>query len=206
MRKLAFLLMLAGVGLAYLYPLYQEQSAGKVFAEKRIFDRAQGGWQNGWNTIDLEIMESQSPVRIRLKGTISSGAFFQNNVLPLKLELDGPDGKVFETLLEINNRENNDNSRGNEKAVFANTPEFGILSSGKHTLTSKLEIDKDFSLLTMDATFIENVNFVDNQFRDVGLGMFVSGMLLLIVSRRRKPSGTSAPVKSEPEKSRWGRR
>ncbi len=200
MRKFAFLLMLAGVGLAYLYPLYQQQATGEVFAEKRIFDRSVGGWQNGWQTAELDIREDQSPVRIRLKGTISSGAFFLNNIMPLKLELDGPDGKVFETTLEINNRENNDNSRGNEKAIFANTAEFGILASGTHKLTPTLQIDSDVNLLTMDAAFVANVNFVDNRYRDIGLGLFVAGMLLMIVGRRRRKSV------SEPPKSRWGRR
>jgi hypothetical protein len=202
MRKLAFLLMLAGVGLAYLYPLYQEQSAGEVFAGKRIFDRSSGGWENGWQTAELDISETQSPVRIRLKGTISSGAYFQNNVLPLTLELDGPDGKVFETTLVINNRENNDASRGTEKAIFANTVEFGILASGKHVLTASTSLDRDISLLTMDAAFVANVNAIDNQYRDIGLGMFVGGMLLLIVTRKRRKNKPQ-PAKA---KSQWGRR
>lgn len=200
MRKFAFLLMLAGVGLAYLYPLYQQQATGEVFAEKRIFDRSAGGWQNGWQTAELDIREDQSPVRIRLKGVISSGAFFLNNIMPLKLELDGPDGKVFETTLEINNRENNDNSRGDEKAIFANTAEFGILASGPHKLIPTLQIDSDVNLLTMDAAFVANVNLVDNRYRDIGLGLFVAGMLLMIVGRRRRK-----PV-DVPPKSRWGRR
>jgi hypothetical protein len=202
MRKLAFLLMLAGVGLAYLYPLYQDQSAGEVFAGKRIFDCSLGGWGNGRQTVEVDISESQSPVRIRLKGTISSGAYFQNNVLPLRLELDGPDGKVFETTLEINNRENNDASRGSERAIFANTVEFGILASGKHVLTASTSLERDINLLTMDAAFVANVNAIDNQYRDIGIGMLVGGMFLLIVGRKRKKNKPE-PVKV---KSHWGRR
>lgn len=208
MRFLGFLILLVGLGLGYLYPLFQEQFTGKEFVRERVFDRTSGGWKNGWRVAKVTIKESDNPVRIRFTGHILSGNYFLNNTLPLDVVLDGADGTVLSTQLQINARENQNESVTNERSVQIATTEFGVIADGEYTLRVTSPITRDVNLDWMDAIFVSQVAIRDEQFRPIGLGMMMLGLALIIFGRRRaKNRSKAAEVKQEAErkKSRWGR-
>ena len=208
MRKLGFIIMFAGLGLAYLYPLFQEQFTGEEFARERIFDRNDGGWQNGWREVEVEIKESNNPIRIRFTGNILSGNYFLNNTLPLAVKLDGADGTILSTELQINGRENQNESATNERTVQVATTEFGVIENGQYTLIVTSPITRDVNLNWMDAVFVSNVQVRDERFRPIGLGMMIAGLAMLIFGRRRKRKRSKAKVvsgKTKSKPSRWGR-
>lgn len=208
MRKIGFILMFAGLGLAYLYPLFQEQFTGEEFARERIFDRSQGGWQNGWQTVEVNINEARNPVRIRFIGHILSGNYFLNNTLPLVVVLDNAEGTILSTTLQINGRENQNESATNERTVQVATTEFGVIENGKYTLKVTSPISRDVNLNWMDAIFVSNVTVRDTQFRPIGLGMMIAGLAMVIFGRRRKKKrakSSAVAQNSKPKRSRWGR-
>lgn len=201
MRKIGFLLMLFGVALAGLYPLYQEQFTGQEIARHRIFDRNDGGWQNGWREASVTLEESQSPLRIRFTGHVLPGNYLADNSLPLDVELRGSDGVVFASRLEISVRENPNESASNERSVQIATTEFGVIANGIHTLKVTSPLERDVNLNWMDAIFVANVAVRDTQFRDIGIGMFAAGLLMVIAGRKRRKKDKRKPVRL----SRWGR-
>ncbi|MGB7336255.1 MAG: hypothetical protein WBD01_10750 [Salaquimonas sp.] len=207
MRKIGFLLIIVGVGLAYLYPLFQEQFTGKEFARERIFDRTKGGWQNGWREVDINLTEANNPVRIRLIGHVLSGNYFLNNTLPLQVNLSGANGTVLSTDLQINARENQNESVTNERTVQIATTEFGVIEDGIYRLSVTSSIARDVNLNWMDAIFVSNVTVRDESFRNIGLGLMMGGLLMVMFGRKRRRLNAPNRVaeKSAKKPSRWGR-
>ena len=206
MRFVAVLLVLAGLGFAFGYPLYQLDYSGKEFARERVFDRNDGGWKNGWKPIQIEITESQNPVRIRLIGEILSGEYFMNNTLPLTVDLQGPEGKVLSSAVQMNSRENSDQSGASQRRIQISTTDFGIVANGTHTLTVAMQVDRDVSLNWMDAAFIANVQKPDYSYQPIGLSLTVMGVILFVIGSKRRRRAKMKAVANKPKPSRWGRR
>lgn len=201
-RFFGILLIIAGFGLAFGYPIYQKDFAGQEFARERVFDRENGGWQHGWKSVDVQITEDQSPVRIRLSGEILPGEYDLPATVPITLDLQGPDGKVLSDALQLGTGENNTQSGGKARKLSISTTDFGIIASGLHHLNAVLQTDQDISLSYLDAVFIANIPETNQDYIYFGFGLTGFGAFLYLV-------GTRMRKKRRKEKSQsvhWGRR
>lgn len=203
MRLIGFLLVLAGLGLAVGYPLYQSDFTGTEVHRERIYDRKIGGNINSWYPVTIDLKEVQGPVRIRLEGQRASGDNYIGTNYPVEIELTGPQGTVLSAGLDINLASDPNKPNPGEQRLYANAPDFDVIASGPHTLKVTPQLDRDVSVLWMDAIFLANVERPTNDYLRPGLIMVGLGLGMSFLGGRRRKSRKE---KTRPEPRRWGRR
>lgn len=200
MRKLAVLLIVAGMVVAIGYHLYLKEFSGSDLGRVRVFDRVSGGWENGWQSAKLRLEPADSPMFIRFKGEILPGIFHLPNTVPLKLELSGPEGPVISGEFALSTGENDDQAGNSLRKLSYTLPQFGIIASGEHVLTTRIMFERDINLSWLDAEFVGNAEPVDERIYVGSLGAVIGGILLFIVSRGgNRGDGPRRP------KIKWGR-
>jgi len=202
-RFLAALMMIAGLGLAFALPFWQLDYSGREVATGQVFDRADGGWRNGWHPVEVHLEEKDNPVRIHLEGEILPGQFMQAATIPVQATVTGPTGIVLSGDFQMAILEGNDPSSRKPKMIRLVLPEFGVFESGFHTLDVTTTLERDISLDQVNATFLANAEVPDNQYREPGLWLAGIGLLIYLVSGRRRKRKSAEPEKPGP--SRWGR-
>jgi len=202
MRLLGFLLIVVGLALAIGLPLYQSDFTGEEITQKRIYDRSVAGNTNVWTPLTLDLSEAQNPVRIRLEGSRAKGGSYAGTGYPVSVELTGPQGTVLSAGLDINLTSESAGGPPDEQRLYANLPDFDVIADGPHTLSVTPQLDRDISVLWMDAEFLANVQRPDNTWFRPGLVTAGIGAAMVFIGNRRrkakKPGADKAP--------RWGRR
>lgn len=201
MRFLSVVLILLGLAIAFALPLYQTDFAGKTVETATVFDRASGGWRDGWKDHDTDLTEAGGPYRIRLKGTLISGTTNMPSTLPVFVEMTGPQGPVLSGEFQLGVREENPNSTTAAERLFISLPEFDALAGGTHTLSVRLLTGGDINLARMEAEIVGNAQAADYSFTSAGLGIFAIGTLLYLLSARRRKKARKAKARAR----RWGR-
>lgn len=203
MRLVAILLILAGFALAFGYPLYQADFTGDEIARLDLYDRARDGNTNEWQARTVNLTEADNPVRVRLEGKRAGGDSFIGSSLPVNIEVEGPEGIVMATGLDMRLASDPDGGvNPSDQRLYINAPDFDILASGEHTIRASTLLQRDISLLKMEAIVLARVERPTNEYLQPGLVLAgIGGGLFIIgnaIARRRKE-------KSAPKKARWGR-
>lgn len=209
MRVVAVLLMLAGFGLAIGYPLYQADFTGEKIATLDLYDRTRDGNTNEWQARTVNLTEADNPVRIRLEGMRASGDSFIGSSLPVDIEVSGPEGIVLSTGLDM--RLASDSESGNsspnvaDQRLYINAPDFDILAPGEHTISVSTPLERDISLMKMEAIVLARVERPTNEYTRSGIVLALVGSGLYVVgyavARLRRKRGKKAKTKPR----RWGR-
>ncbi|MCB1384388.1 MAG: hypothetical protein KDJ80_00490 [Nitratireductor sp.] len=198
MRFISVLLILGGLALAFVPAIYRTDHAGDAVAQLRLFDRAGGGWRDGWRNGDVPLTADGGPYRIRLEGALLPGTANLPPQLPVYIELTGAGAVVFSGEFAFATREEGQSSGANAPHLAVSLPQFDVLEDGRYALSARLLTDNDINLATLDARIVGSAPAAGFDTLPAGLGMFGFGTLLyLIAARRRKKTG-------EP-KHRWGR-
>jgi hypothetical protein len=196
------MMILAGLGLAFVYPLYQLDYTGSEVARGTVFDRADGGWQNGWHPIEVQLGEADNPVRIHLEGEILAGQFLQTGSLPVDISVTGPNGVLLSGKFQMTIVEGNDPASRKPRRVRLVLPEFGVFENGIHRLEVTTGLTRDISLDHVEASFLAGAEVPDNRYREPGLWLAGIGLLLYLLGGRRRRRENEEPVRKS---SRWGR-
>lgn len=199
MRFLSVLLILGGLALAFVLPIYQTDFAGSGESTVTVFDRANGGWRNGWMDREVYLAEGGNPYRIRLEGRLTNNEAGLPGQLPVFVELSGPAGTVFSGEFAFGVRDQEPSSNTAVPRLFVSLPEFAILESSDHLLTVRVLSDRDISLSKVDATLVSGAEAADWSFTPVGLGIFAFGTVLYLAAGRRRRK------ERQPEQPKWGR-
>lgn len=205
MRIIGALLIIAGLGLAFGYPIYVTDFSGTEIARARVFDRNDGGWQNGFKPARVELLPRYSPMRIRIEGEVLAGEYNLENTLPLTVELTGPEGPVVSGPLAVGTGEDHSSSGARPRRINRMVPEFGIIAAGEHLLSVKLETGRDIGLSWLDAIFLANVDVPQGDYRNVGLAIAGAGVLLFAAGGRRRRGGGKGGGPAPKPGIRWGR-
>lgn len=205
MRLIGFLLVLAGLALAVGYPLYQSDFTGSEFHRERIFDRAVTGNTRDWKTVNIDLRENQNPLRIRLEGMRGDSDSYIGTNYPVSIDLTGPDGKVLSAALDMKLAADPDRPNPGELRLYINAPDFDVITSGPHSLQVTPNLERDISVLWMDAVFLQNVERPTSEFIRPGLIMAGFGAAMWFIGSRRSRKRRSRDEKAKPEPRRWGR-
>lgn len=199
MRFLSVLLILGGLALAFVLPIYQTDHAGDEVASLVVFDRTEGGWANGWRDGEVELDTDGNPYRLRLEGEFAGEVFNLPPQLPVFVELAGPQGVVFSGEFAFGVREETGRSGATDPGLFLSLPEFAVLDAGVHKLAVRLLTPRDVSLGRVDAHIVANAQAADWSFTPIGLALFAIGAVLYLVAGRRRKK------ERQGQQRKWGR-
>ncbi len=217
MRLVGIVLVLAGFALAFGYPLYQADYSGEKLTTLNLYDRERDGWKSEWQVTTVELSEADNPVRIRLEGKRAAADSFIGSTIPVSIEVEGPEGLVLSAGLDL--RLASDSQGGTnsiDQRLYINAPDFDVLVPGTHEIRTATSIERDISIMSMDAVVMTRVKRPANEYLQPGLIMAGIGAALFVVGNRRsrkrveraKSHGQGAGGQSgQPNatKSRWGR-
>lgn len=218
MRLLGIVLIIAGAGIAFIYPSYQIGHSGNEVAKVRIYDRDTGVQNsNIWLTHKVRLTSDMAPLRIRLSGKTNRGASIAVNDLKYTIRLQSASEKntIFTEDLSISIYDSNLDSQGGtvneltQTNLFEVSSEFGIIDNDLYELDI-IPGQKARGLTAyLDAIIMSNVEEPSTQFQPLGFAALGLGVVLFVLGRRRrkanKHSAKSAKEPKEKSKHKWGR-
>jgi len=211
MRKLALLLLLAGLALVVLRPWLQTGFSGNEIASFNLFERKGEGWKSAAVTLS----PSDNPFRLRINASFVVDAKTRPVKLPLKVRISGADGVVLDGTVSLKTDLQGAAPEG-QKVKSITAPVFAIVNGGEYLIEVGVDADapnydlQDPGLSAVNANIAGNVTEADDGYLLPGVVMIVLGISFLARKRRKRPAGTEQAVNQtgparKKRKSRWGR-
>jgi hypothetical protein len=205
MRKLFFLIFLAGAGLTFGYPWYVENLTGN---EIGAFPAYRAG--TGFIPVSVVLSANQAPVRIFVDMTASEG--FKPDNARTALTLTASTGGKTVLASTLNYASTNAESRSpqsTEKIFRDRAGDLMIETPGEYRFVVS---EGDLETLVpkrVDIVLRANVEDVDPRAQPAGFVLLALGLVGMMRSGRRKQDprdpATVVPEPKEPEKPKWGR-
>lgn len=205
MRKLFFLIFLAGAGLTFGYPWYVENLTG---SEIGSFPAYRPG--TGFTPVSVVLSANQAPVRIFVDMTASEG--FQPDNARTALTLTASTGGKTVLASTLNYASTSAESRSpqsTEKIFRDRAGDLMIETPGEYRFVVG---EGDIETLVpkrVDIVLRANVEEVDSRAQPAGFVLLALGLVGIMRSGRRKQDprepATVVPEPKEPEKPKWGR-
>ncbi len=210
MRKLALLLILAGLALVVLRPWLQTGFSGNEIASFNLFER-QG---EGWKSAAVTLSPSDNPFRLRINASFVVDAKIRPVKLPLKVRISGADGVVLDGTVSLKTDLQGAAPEG-QKVKSITAPVFAIVNGGEYLIEVGVADDApnyglhDPGVSVVDGIIAGNVIEADDDYLLPGVVMIGLGVFILARKRRKKPAGNTQTKgrrgQGGKKKSRWGR-
>ena len=206
MRKLFFLMILAGVAIGFGYPWYMENRSGGAIGSYTVYRQT-----TGFTPVDVVLSQSQSPVRIFADLTPLRG--FNPDISRTMLTLTASTGgkTVLASTMSFASSTAETRNLQNAEKIFRDVAgELIVTTPGSYRLVVG-EGDLDgLSLKKVDLVLRANAEETDPRAFPVGMGLFGLGIFGMIRSSRHRndglaPQSATPPPPAEPEKPKWGR-
>ncbi len=205
MRKLFFLMILAGFALGFGYPWYIYNMSGKEIGSYTVYRQT-----TGFVPVDVVLAQSQSPVRIFADLTPLKG-YYPDQARTMLTFTASTGGKTVlaTTMSYVASSEEAKNLQTSDKIFRDRAGDLIITTPGTYHLVVGEGDLEGLSLKKVDLVLRQNAVETDPRAFPVGMGLFGLGLFGLISWRRRGAGAstgqTAAPPPAEPEKPKWGR-
>ncbi|MFZ1815718.1 MAG: hypothetical protein WBO55_08490 [Rhizobiaceae bacterium] len=203
MRVIAILLLIAGIGVAFVWPSLVMRNSGEGGDTVLVFDRTDGGWQQGWRAATIQLSPKDNPVRLMIEARFLPGLKFDAATTDMEISLARGGTVVLEGLFELplpTDAGSNAPTLGSSMV----TPEFDIAEAGSYTIFVRSTESRDINFAEVRASTRSNVAVPDDSLRTPAFAAIGLGIILLVLdrltSKRRKGRGRKQTA------SRWGRR
>ncbi|MEZ5872575.1 MAG: hypothetical protein R3D32_12175 [Nitratireductor sp.] len=203
LRAAGVLLIIAGIGAGFFAPSLIERNSGGELARVAVFDRKDGGWQQGWRAQKIALSKRHNPMRLVIEAEFLPGLKLLSATTALQVSLAHGGKTVMEGEFDLTVPK----LGGSEQPVRRSslvTPPFSIADDGDYIVFVRSAETTDINYSTVDAVVRSNIEIPDNRIRDTGFGAIGLGLALLLFSSiaRRNRSSPNRPAKKA---SRWGR-
>ncbi len=205
MRKLFFLMILAGVGIGFGYPWFLENRSGKNVGTYTVYRQT-----TGFTPVDVVLSQSQSPVRVFADLTPLKGYYPDTTSTVLTFTASTGGKTVLATRMNfVASSVEAKNLQNSEKIFRDRAGDLVITAPGTyHFVVGEGDLE-GLSLKKVDLVLRQNAVEIDPRAFPIGMGLFGLGVFGMISWRRRDakiPVGqTTTPPPAEPEKPKWGR-
>lgn len=199
MRALFLLILLAGIGLAGLYPWYINNFSGEELGTWTVYDTAAG-----FRSVEIPLAVSSDPVRVLVDMTTRGPVNFSGDVAVLTLTADLGGRTVLAKTLNFRNSIQRDQSPQMVAPIYRG--EAGVLSPVENA-TYRFNVGQGdaeaVNYSKVDLVLRSGAARTDPRAQPVGFVLVAIGVIGLVLSFRRKSSsGGSGP---QPPTPRWGR-
>ena len=201
LRAAGMLLIIAGIGAGFFAPSLIERNSGGELARVTVFDRKDGGWQQGWRADRVKLSRGGNPMRLVVEAEFLPGLKPLSSTTPLQISLDNGGKTVIEGEFDLTFPR----LGGSEQPVRRSslvTPPFSIASDGDYVVFVRSTEPGDVNFSRVEAVIRSRVEIPDNRIRDTGFAALALGVVLLLFSRMGKKA---APRKRKQARRRWGR-
>jgi hypothetical protein len=204
MRKLFFLMILAGFAIAFGYPWYVYNMSGKQIGTYTVYRPT-----TGFTPVDVVLSQSQSPVRVFADLTPLKG-YYPDQARTMLTFTASTSGKTVlaTTMNYVASSEEAKNLQTSDKIFRDRAGDLIISQPGTYHLVIGEGDMEGLSLKKVDLVLRQNAAETDPRAFPVGLGLFGLGVFGMLKWRKRgsAPDGqTVTPPPAEPEKPKWGR-
>ncbi len=134
--------LISAIGLPYLFA----GNSGADKARLTVFDRADGGWEHGWRSVQVRLSRDDNPVRIRVEAEFQRGAQWRQKSTGLAVVVARNGQVVTEGNFELPLPEpsQGDGNRASPGSSIV-TPEFRVDGPGLYTVTVRSDEAADMS-------------------------------------------------------------
>lgn len=204
MRKLYFLMILAGFAIGFGYPWYIYNLSGQDIGSYIVYRQT-----TGFIPIDVVLSQSQSPVRIFADMTPLKGYYPDQSrtMLTFTASIDGRT-VMATTMNYVASSEEAKNLQTADKVFRDRAGDLVVDTPGTYRLVVGEGDLEGLSLKKVELVLRANAIETDPRAFPVGMGLFALGMFGMIRTGRRKSGAageTGAMPQAEPEKPKWGR-
>ena len=205
MRKLFFLMILAGFAIGFGYPWYMFNMSGTEIGSFTVYRQT-----TGFVPVDVVLSQSQSPVRVFADLTPLKG-YYPNQARTMLTFTASTGGKTVlaTTMNYIASSEEAKNLQTADKVFRDRAGDLIITAPGTYRLVVGEGDLEGLSLKKVDLVLRANAVETDPRAFPVGMVLFGLGVFGMISWRKRTgtPAGQTAspPPPAEPEKPKWGR-
>ena len=205
MRKLFFLMILAGVAVGFGYPWYMENRSGAEIGSFTVYRQT-----TGFTPVDVVLSQSQSPVRVFADLTPLRGYYpDQSRTMLTFTASTGGKTVMTSTMSFVASSAETRNLQNTEKIFRDVAGELVVTTPGSYRLVVGEGDLEGLSLKKVDLVLRANAEETDPRAFPVGMGLFGLGIFGMIRWRKRGAAQTgqtaTPPPPAEPEKPKWGR-
>jgi hypothetical protein len=206
MRKLFFLMLLAGFGLGFGYPWYIYNMSGKEIGSYTVYRQT-----TGFTPVDVVLSQSQSPVRVFADLTPLKGYYPDQARTMLTFTASVGGRTVLATTMNyVASSEEAKNLQTADKVFRDRAGDLVIDMPGTYRIVVGEGDLEGLSLKKVELVLRANAVETDQRAFPAGLALFALGVFGMIRSGRRRnvgqdPDPSATPPPAEPEKPKWGR-
>ena len=204
MRAIFFLMMLAGLGAAFVYPWYFYNMSGYEIGSFPVYRRA-----TGFAPVTVPLMVDQSPVRVFVDMVPMKGWYPDQARTALTLTASTAGKTVLASALSyVASESETKNIQTAEKVFRDRAGDLQIPVSGEYKFVVGEGDIETLSLKQVDLVLRAGAQEGDPRVQPAGFALLALGFIGLIRSRKSKDArepATVAPQPKEPEKPKWGR-
>lgn len=199
MRAIFLLLILAGVGLAALYPWYNNNFSGEEIGIWPVFE------EGSFKSVEISLSPSQDPLRVLVDLTTKTPVTFDRAVAVLTLTADVGSRTVLADTMSFGNAKAREQSPQMQSRIYRG--EAGVISPVENavyrfTLAQGDAEGVDFS--KVDLILRSGAAQTDPRAQPVGFALIAIGLIGLVLASRFRGRRQENP-NSQPPPPRWGR-
>ena len=201
LRSIGILLILAGIGAGFFAPSLIARNSGGEFARVTVFDRKDGGWQQGWRAEKVSLAKRNNPMRLVVEAQFLPGLKLLSSTTGLQISLAHGGKTVMEGEFDLSVPKLGGSEQTLRRASLV-TPPFSIDADGDYIVFVRSTETNDINYARVEAVIRSKVEMPDNRIRDTGYAALALGVVLLLFSglgRKAKPTRRKKPAR------RWGR-
>jgi hypothetical protein len=185
MRVLGAALLAAGVGVALLWPSLLARHSGDVKARLTVFDRAEGGWERGWKSAQVDLSPADNPVRIVVEAEFLPGSRRLQSTTGLLAVVARSGAIVGEENLELPLPGRSGSDRQPRIASAISAP-FAVTQAAAHTISIRSTAGEDMDFSRAVAVIRTGGNHSADRWRIPGFVAIAAGLLLLAIAGRKR--------------------
>lgn len=199
MRALFLLIILAGVGLAGLYPWYNNNFSGKEIGTWPVYENG------AFRAVDVPLAASSDPVRVLVDMTTRGQANLTGNVAVLTLTADLGSRTVLADTLNFRNSIQRDQSPQLQARIYRG--EAGVISpveNATYRFTVGRGDAEGVSISKVELVLRSGAALTDARAQPVGFALVAVGVIGLVIASRLRRRRANDP-NPQPPQPRWGR-
>lgn len=200
MRILFLAVLLAGVGLAGLYPWYNNNFTGAEIDSWVAYETP-----GGFRAVDVPLTSANDPVRVLVDLTTRGPANFTGDVAVLTLTADVGSRTVLADTLNFRNSVQRDQSPQALASTYRGAA--GVISpveNATYRFTIGQGDAEDINFSKVELVLRSGAAMTDPRAQPVGFALIALGVIGIVLASRRRDGPPQNP-NSQPPPPRWGR-
>lgn len=202
MRIFFLIVLLAGTGLAAIYPWAMTNFSGDEIGVIRVFERGAG-----FRSVTVRLTPDEEPVRVLIDVTGLRGQVITRQNTELLVTVSTGGRTVLSSTVQFSESQSRQNSPQEPEPIFRD--EAGVLTdivAGDYDFTIAPGAASEIQIRAVDLVLRGGAGGYDSRAQPIGFSLMAVGFIGLVLALRRgRRGGRPENPNSQPPPPRWGR-